>query len=334
MFVFFMTDGCDTCNNEHSILHAKEKLQETIAKYGEEVIVNVLGFSQHHDDAFLESLTTLGTADGSYNYIRPEDGDVALQQRLTDLLEATTGLVGKSVYLDLKILAPETSNAAFLGDWFGPGEKDIAIQAFMKVNKDGKAGLKTTKFMRLPKNEKLRKFDLKIEISRDLQDETVKLPGKLVAVEYKTQAATNDELALRKIRASLNMLTGKISNTVEDAGGADKVEQELKSLEEWFKVVKASSEKAKVAQLQKKQDSEEVAKLADAVQNGLRICETALMRDQGEDYVSHGKRMRNVKASYDLGTKQQYNQLQVKSKAAPRGNVNRSQLQQKQRYMD
>ena len=45
-----------------------------IGKYGEEVIVHVLGFSQHHNDAFLESLTLIGTADGSYNYISPNDG--------------------------------------------------------------------------------------------------------------------------------------------------------------------------------------------------------------------------------------------------------------------
>lgn len=48
--------------------------QDVIAKYGEEVIVHVLGFSQHHNDAFLESLTLIGTADGSYNYISPNDG--------------------------------------------------------------------------------------------------------------------------------------------------------------------------------------------------------------------------------------------------------------------
>ena len=37
-----------------------------MATYGEEVIVNVLGFNENHDDAFLESLSLLGTSDGSY----------------------------------------------------------------------------------------------------------------------------------------------------------------------------------------------------------------------------------------------------------------------------
>ena len=38
--------------------------------YGEEVIVNVLGFNENHDDAFLESLSLLGTSDGSYRDAR------------------------------------------------------------------------------------------------------------------------------------------------------------------------------------------------------------------------------------------------------------------------
>ena len=39
-----------------------------MAAHGEEVIVNVLGFNEHHDDAFLESLSLLGTSDGSYRH--------------------------------------------------------------------------------------------------------------------------------------------------------------------------------------------------------------------------------------------------------------------------
>ena len=108
-----------------------------MSAYGEEVIVNVLGFNENHDDAFLESLSLLGTSDGSYrdenryfrlsicrswsqkvgfhfkirrgilflrnlkykivkcrilcSFIHPTDGDLALQERLTDLLESTTG---------------------------------------------------------------------------------------------------------------------------------------------------------------------------------------------------------------------------------------------------
>jgi hypothetical protein len=38
---------------------SKEKLQAIMAKYGEEVIVHVLGFSDQHDDAFLNELSIL-----------------------------------------------------------------------------------------------------------------------------------------------------------------------------------------------------------------------------------------------------------------------------------
>ena len=47
---------------------AKEHLQSAMAAHGEEVMVNVLGFNEHHDDAFLESLSLLGTSDGSYRH--------------------------------------------------------------------------------------------------------------------------------------------------------------------------------------------------------------------------------------------------------------------------
>ena len=46
-----------------------------MSAYGEEVIVNVLGFNENHDDAFLESLSLLGTSDGSY---RDENRDFRL----------------------------------------------------------------------------------------------------------------------------------------------------------------------------------------------------------------------------------------------------------------
>jgi phosphoribosyl-ATP pyrophosphohydrolase len=38
---------------------SKEKLQDIMAKYGEEVIVHVLGFSEQHNDAFLKELSLL-----------------------------------------------------------------------------------------------------------------------------------------------------------------------------------------------------------------------------------------------------------------------------------
>ena len=100
-------------------MKAKEKLKQKMAEYEEEVrttvvfgdvkakerseivvfgfffvfqvVVHALGFSQGHCGTFLEDLTYMGTADGTYSYVRPEEGDAALEERLVGLLEATTG---------------------------------------------------------------------------------------------------------------------------------------------------------------------------------------------------------------------------------------------------
>lgn len=106
-------------------------------------------------------------------------GDVALEKRLTELLEATTGLVGKSVFLELKFTQPK--EAKFLGDWFGPGNDDIVIQAFLQVNND-KANIKTSKFIKLPAN--CTQVEMNITMSRDLKDESISLPCKLKEVLF------------------------------------------------------------------------------------------------------------------------------------------------------
>merc|ERR1711913_219553 len=73
-FVFFMTDGNDTCSNARQIMAEKEKLQTQIEKFGAQVIFHAIGFSGDHDEAFLESLTYIGTSDGSYSFVSPQKG--------------------------------------------------------------------------------------------------------------------------------------------------------------------------------------------------------------------------------------------------------------------
>ena len=51
--------------------HAQEHLQTVILGYGAEVIFHVMGFSAQHNEQFLESLSFLGTSDGSYSYVSP-----------------------------------------------------------------------------------------------------------------------------------------------------------------------------------------------------------------------------------------------------------------------
>jgi hypothetical protein len=126
LFVFFMTDGDDTVNSKSYLMKAKEHLQTDMEKYGSDVIVHVLGFSSSHNDAYLESLSLMGTADGSYNFIAETDGDEALEKRLCDMVEGVTGLVGKSAFLELKF--DEKFKHQFLGDWFDTSKNEITLQ--------------------------------------------------------------------------------------------------------------------------------------------------------------------------------------------------------------
>ena len=50
-----MTDGQDTCNSPKDIMVAQEHLQAEIENFGGEVIFNVLGFSDDHNEEFSDS---------------------------------------------------------------------------------------------------------------------------------------------------------------------------------------------------------------------------------------------------------------------------------------
>ena len=66
-----------------------------------EVIFNVLGFGEHHNEDFLESLALIGTSDGSYNFVSPNEGDRALEERLVALVQSTSNNIGLFIYLKL-----------------------------------------------------------------------------------------------------------------------------------------------------------------------------------------------------------------------------------------
>jgi uncharacterized protein YegL len=329
VFVFFLTDGCDTCNNAQQIMVAKEHLQESMATYGEEVIVNVLGFSENHDDAFLESLSLLGTSDGSYSFVQTNDGDQALQKRLTDLLESTTGLVGKSVFLDLKL---ENPGALFLGEWFGEGKNDIALQAFIQIDGSNTAKISTTKFVRIPAGAE-ETFRITIKMVRDLRDGSnqVEAAVRKVKVQDKDLAITESQkLELRKLRTSLNLITARLSNSVED--GATDMDKVVKLAKSWYDSVVEYNKAVKP-----NTNDEEVNKLAEAVNSGLTICGNVLQEQDGESADGYQRRVRGAHTTYNLSSCQSHNVMQVKKKMVSgkgpsRGD--RQQMQQKQAYMD
>ena len=108
-------------------------------------------------------------------------------------------MVGKSTFLDLKL---ENEGAQFLGEWFGEGKVDIALQvtllryslwgprsnkfhhvpkAFLMI--DGAvARVTTTKFVKIPKGGES-DFRMTIKVVRDLKDGTDPIPAALKATK-------------------------------------------------------------------------------------------------------------------------------------------------------
>ena len=117
LVIIFMTDGCAT-DQAHEIALAKEKMQSTVETLGfSDVIFHVLGFNSNHNDAFLESLSILGTADGTYSFVPENTSSDGLENRLYDLVHGALALVGKSAFVELTF--DEDSGHKFLGQWFG-----------------------------------------------------------------------------------------------------------------------------------------------------------------------------------------------------------------------
>merc|ERR1712130_216772 len=141
-FVFFMTDGEDTVSSPKEIMQQKEMMQTEIEKFGAEVVFHVLGFSEHHDEQFLESLTFLGTSDGTYSFVTPSEGERAIEERLVALVQSTSSAVGRSLNIEMK-----SKDLQFLGDTFGEGKEEVVVPA-MVSKQAGTIRIATKKFVR------------------------------------------------------------------------------------------------------------------------------------------------------------------------------------------
>ena len=64
---------------------------------------NVLGFSDSHDDNFLNLLSLIGTSDGSYNFVSPREGDSALQEILVGMVSDFSTSIGRLMNLEVII---------------------------------------------------------------------------------------------------------------------------------------------------------------------------------------------------------------------------------------
>jgi hypothetical protein len=205
-YIFFMTDGEDTCNNELQIMEAKEHLQAKIETFGGEVVFNVLGFADHHNEKFLEDLALIGTSDGSYSFVSPMEGEKALGERLFTLIESTSSTIGKMINIELG-----SKNVCFLGEWFGKHDKKVILPAKM-TEENGKTKITTRKFVQLPNAQEPY---IVIQLHEKLSGNTK--PKEAIILECeKTELETKADIDahnLKKMRSAMNMLTCQMRET-------------------------------------------------------------------------------------------------------------------------
>jgi uncharacterized protein YegL len=204
--IFFMTDGHDTCNSVQEIMVAKEHLQAEIEKFGGEVVFNVLGFSSQHDDNFLESLSLIGTSDGSYNFVSPREGTKALEDRLIDVVESASSTIGKTINIEVK-----ATNVEFLGEWFGDSEKEVVLPAKM-TKKNGSVKITTRKFVRIQNGEEP---CMDLNVYENLRGSTTPMEAKVVSYDHVELKDKNeiDNHNLKKLRAAMNMITRRMGES-------------------------------------------------------------------------------------------------------------------------
>ena len=74
---------------------------------------NVLGFSDSHDDNFLNLLSLIGTSDGSYNFVSPREGDSALQEILVGMISDFSTSIGRLMNLEVIFSQRQISKYVF-----------------------------------------------------------------------------------------------------------------------------------------------------------------------------------------------------------------------------
>eukprot|EP00090_Calanus_glacialis_P006326 TRINITY_DN14941_c0_g1_i1.p1 TRINITY_DN14941_c0_g1~~TRINITY_DN14941_c0_g1_i1.p1 ORF type:complete len:489 (-),score=135.74 TRINITY_DN14941_c0_g1_i1:72-1538(-) len=297
-FVFFMTDGLDTCNNPREIMAEKEKLQTQIEKFGAEVVFHVLGFSEDHDEGFLESLTYLGTSDGTYSFVTPSEGEKALEERLVQLIKSTSSVVGRNINIEIK-----SENIEFLGDSFAEIKRDVVLPAMM-TKQGNTVKIATKKFVR-KMDDSEPKFEVKV--FEKLTGNPAAKDANISSIEeivLDMQMDTNDH-NLKKLRTALNMITATISDA-ESENDKEKMKVWHSLVTNKFALLKIDDKTAPKAMVSRKR----------AVEAGLGICNEIYdpTNDRLNDREKHLKASSAMQA-YQMETKSVQNRRQVKKAA-------------------
>jgi len=297
-FVFFMTDGLDTCNSQREIMAAKEKLQTQIEKFGAEVVFHVLGFSEDHDEAFLESLTYLGTSDGTYSFVTPSEGEKALEERLVQLIESTSSVVGRNINLEVK-----SDNMEFLGDIFAETKKDVILPAMMTKH-GSMVKIATKKFVRQTGNSEP-KFEVRVfeKLTSNSEGKEANI-NTIEKVVFDKQLDIDDH-NLKKLRTAMNMITATISDA-ESQSDKDKMKVWHKLVTEKFGLLKIDDKSAPKAMVSRKK----------AVEAGLEIC-NEIYDPTNDRLTEREKHLKGESAMmmYQMATKSVQNRRQVKKKS-------------------
>jgi len=321
-FVFFMTDGEDTVSSAKEIMQQKELMQTDIEKFGAEVVFHVLGFSEQHDEQFLESLTFLGTSDGTYSFVSPSEGGKAIEERLIALVQSTSSAVGRSLNIEMK-----SNDLQFLGDTFGEGKAEVVVPAMVSKN-NGVVRIATKKFVKkMPTCKGSPKLELKI------YEKLTGAPDAISASIAKTEEFVLKEQVhvadhnLVKLRTALNMITGQISE-------ADKPEQ-VEGMKVWHKLVQ---EKFAKITLDESKASLPMKNRIKAVRSGIEIC-SEVYEDEGISAREKGMKQQEAMTKYQVVSKQAQNRKHQKSKAASANQwlsskASRSTLQTKSKQAD
>jgi len=296
-FVFFMTDGEDTVSSPKEIMQQKELMQTDIEKFGAEVVFHVLGFSEQHDEQFLESLTFLGTSDGTYSFVSPSEGGKAIEERLIALVQSTSSAVGRSLNIEMK-----SNDLQFLGDTFGEGKAEVVVPAMVSKN-NGVVRIATKKFVKkMPTCKGSPKLELKI------YEKLTGAPDAISASIAKTEEFVLKEQVhvadhnLVKLRTALNMITGQISE-------ADKPEQ-VEGMKVWHKLVQEKFAKITLDE----SIPQNIKSKKKAVESGIAICRGIYEESKGMNDRERGLRMQAMSTTYQMSSNQVQNRRQVRSK--------------------
>lgn len=224
--IFFMTDGQDTCNSPKMIMDAKEKLQTVMEETNTNAVVHVLGFSDNHDEQFLESLTYLGVQDGTYNFVSPKEGDKALEETILALIKSVSSFVGKNVSFEIV-----GDNIEFVGDKPGETKTQVTLPAVMTKQEDGQVKVTTRKFVHLL-NQSDPKFKVILHENQDQGKPLAEMDIKLVVLEKEEDILNHN---LIKLRTAMNQLMKDNDDKEEDQ---EKIKKEYEAIESSFKKLK------------------------------------------------------------------------------------------------